>query len=67
MTPAKKRVMKMVWRLVAVAVAAEKQMKMNMGRRTQMRRPYISEMGLRGREVSKVTRWHERMKVRTPI
>lgn len=47
MTPAKNLVIMIVWMLVAVAVAAEKHMKMNMGRRTDIRRPYISEKGLR--------------------
>jgi hypothetical protein len=45
MTPAKNRVMKMVWIFSAVAVAAEKQMKMNRGGRIESFRPNMVEIG----------------------
>ena len=45
MTPAKNRVIMIVCRFAAVAVAAEKQMNANIGRSTDIRLPYISENG----------------------
>jgi hypothetical protein len=45
MTPAKNRVIITVCRFAAVAVAAEKQMNVNIGRSTDIRLPYISENG----------------------
>jgi hypothetical protein len=45
MTPAKNRVIMIVCIFVAVAVAAEKQAKINMGRSMVIRLPYISDNG----------------------
>ena len=45
MTPPKKRVIMIVCRFDAIAVAAEKQMNKKIGRGTAIRQPYISENG----------------------
>lgn len=49
-TPAKNLVIMMVCKFVAVAVAADKQMKTNIGMSTDIRLPYISDKGPKTRD-----------------
>ena len=51
MTPPKNRVIMIVRRFDAVAVAAKKQMNKKMGRSTAIRQPYISENGPKTEDV----------------
>jgi hypothetical protein len=51
MTPPKNRVIMIVCRFDAVAVAAEKQMNKNMGISIAIRRPYISDNGPKTEDV----------------